>query len=484
MDNVDNILKKILLNMRYDSKKTLKENKLLLEEKKQYALAWDGRTLELPLNAVINNTHNHSKFISRSISDLETNFPLWSEACKIHKPNEYGKCLNDYKIKWNSSVKDGSVRAFKIDGKQYSQCYIVHVPDKNNYPALGTPANMKIAGYSDNCVSSRFWTAYSKNPPNPPPKNPDGDNTPTGSADLEVANQACKTNAETELSKAVSFWKDWLNDPITIKKVKENWKDKSNFLSKYINTFSVESYVAWNKYFDILNKLNLIFYDETMPNERLTDLAYVKPDLSLYDIHVNCSQNNEDFLDTMVHEIQHLLYHVKPLNPAKKISDAFVNKNEEIETVDSIFNINNLLAPINTKTLDVTNSINNTSKKLNIPYESLEWWKIKSIQTANEDPSYICSEDEKMSNIMGIRSFLGITAGFFGFIASDGITLNMLMPYIKLEKTQTNITWVLLCWAHRNFPDINEMLDEINALAIKQGDKQPKISDLPKPNIS
>ena len=176
---MDNILKKILLNMRYDSRKTLKENKLLLEEKKQYALAWDGRTLELPLNAVINNTHNHSKFISRSISDLETNFPLWSEACKIHKPKEYGKCLNDYKIKWNSSVKDGSVRAFKIDGKQYYQCYNVHVPDKNNSPVLGTPKDMKITSYSDNCVSGRFWTAYSKNPPNPPDKNPDGDNTPT-----------------------------------------------------------------------------------------------------------------------------------------------------------------------------------------------------------------------------------------------------------------------------------------------------------------
>jgi len=35
MDNVDNILKKILLNMRYDSNKTLKENKLLLEEDKK-----------------------------------------------------------------------------------------------------------------------------------------------------------------------------------------------------------------------------------------------------------------------------------------------------------------------------------------------------------------------------------------------------------------------------------------------------------------
>jgi hypothetical protein len=471
MDNVDNILKKILLNMRYDSNKTLKENKLLLEEDKQYVLASDGRTLELPLNAVINNTHNHSMFNSKSIIDLEYEFPLWSKSCGTRNPKEYGKCMNDYKIKWISLVKDGSVMTFTIDGKKYVQCYLVHAPN-TKFRVLGTPEDMKIKGYSNNCTGgpSQLWTAYSKKPPK--------------SIGVKLVNQECKTKSQTALLKAVIFWKNWLNNPTTRKKVEQNWAYKSNFLPMYFNVFSVDSYAAWNKYFDILNKLNLIFYDETMPNERLTDLAYVKPDLSLYDIHVNCSQNNEDFLDTMVHEIQHLLYHVKPLNPAKKISDAFVNKNEEIETVDSIFNINNLLAPINTKTLDVTNSINNTSKKLNIPYETLEWWKIKSIQKANEDPSYICSEDEKMSNIMGIRSFLGITAGFFGFIDSDGITLNMLMPYIKLEKSQTNIIWLLLCWAHRNFPDINEMLDEINALAVNQGDEPPKIGDLPKPNLS
>ena len=35
MNNADDILKKILLNMRYDSSKNLKENKLILEEDKK-----------------------------------------------------------------------------------------------------------------------------------------------------------------------------------------------------------------------------------------------------------------------------------------------------------------------------------------------------------------------------------------------------------------------------------------------------------------
>ena len=39
---------------------------------------------------------------------------------------------------------------------------------------------------------------------------------------VKVVNQACKTKSQTALSKAVSFWKNWLNDPITRKKVEQN----------------------------------------------------------------------------------------------------------------------------------------------------------------------------------------------------------------------------------------------------------------------
>ena len=473
MDNAGNILKKILLNMRYDASKTLKENKLLLEEDKHYAMAWDGRTLELPLNNLLLSYHNHSKFNAKSISDLEIGYPLWSEACKIHKPKEYGKCMNDYKRKWINSVIDGSVKSFSIDGVRYYQCFSVHVPDKNNYPVLGTPDNLKINGYSDNCESRRFWTKYL----NKSPKNIGGEIGAIESKGVNDPLLACKTKAKTELSKAVIFWKNWLNDPITIKKVKENWKDKSNFLSNYFNTFSVDSYAAWNKYFEILNNLNIIVYDDTTTNEHLGDFAYVIPGESLYNINVNCSLDDKDLLGTMVHEIQHLLYHVKPLNPAKKINNAFVTKNEEIDPMSNIFDITKLGSFTNANTLDASKKMEDASKTLNIPYKTLQHWKNKSIVNGKKDPGYVCRQTEKMSNIMSIRRFLGIQP-------KDKITLDMLMPYITTKQRHNDISWVLMCWAEQNFPDINVMLDEINALAFKQGNKKPRIDDLPTPNFS
>ena len=305
--------------------------------------------------------------------------------------------------------------------------------------------------------------------------------------EFKLVDQACKTKAKTDLSKAVSFWKDWLNNPITRKKVEKNWDERSNFLPMYNSTFSVTSYFAWFQYFRILNNLNLVFYDQTTPKMSIASVnffAYVTPKVSLYDIHVNCSLDNPDSLGTMIHEIQHLLYYIKPLNPAKKISNVFVDKNKKIETIHSIFDINNLIVSNKTNTLDVSKKlessskkIKDVSKKLNIPYEDLEWWKTNSDKEEKEDPGYVCRETEKMSNIMSVRRHLGIQPG-------GRITLNMITPYILGEKHNSNLLWILLCWAQRDFPDINVMLDEINALAFKQGNEKPKIGDLPKPNFS
>ena len=285
--------------------------------------------------------------------------------------------------------------------------------------------------------------------------------------EFKLVDQACKTKSQTALSKAVSFWKNWLNDPITKEKVYRNYLVRSERELNNINN-------AFKKYFDILNNLNLIYYDQTMPDEDMGALAHVNGWKSLYDVHINCSSNDTELVQTLVHEIQHLIYHVKPLNPAKKINNAFVDKNKKSETIGSFFN--NLLSPLIQKNL--SKIIKDTSKKLNIPYYDLEYWKDLSIKRGkDEDPGYICRETEKMSNIMAIRSLFGIKAG-------GKITLNMIMPYIIWEKDSINVYWVLLCWAERGFPDINGMLDNINKLAFNQGNKQPKIGDLPKPNLS
>jgi hypothetical protein len=286
-----------------------------------------------------------------------------------------------------------------------------------------------------------------------------------------VVNQACKTKSQTALSKAVSFWKNWLNNPITKEKVYKNYLVRSK--PELINNVDK----AFKKYFNILNNLNLIFYDQTTPDAELDAYAYVIPSKSLYDIHINCSKDIETLLDTLVHEIQHLIYHVKPLNPAKKISNAFVGKNKKPETMSNVFNFDKLEIPNIKTSLSLSKHMEKTAKKLNIYDSYLSSLKFDSDEEENADPGYVCRETEKMSNIMSMRLLFSIQPG-------GRITSNMLIPYITTKKYNINVDWFLLCWAQRGFPDIDGMLDHINKLALNQDDEKPKIGDLPKPNFS
>ena len=289
--------------------------------------------------------------------------------------------------------------------------------------------------------------------------------------EFKLVDQACKTKSQTALSKAVSFWKNWLNNPITKEKVYKNYLVRSK--PELINNVDK----AFKKYFNILNNLNLIFYDQTTPDEELDAYAYVIPSKSLYDIHINCSKDIETLLDTLVHEIQHLIYHVKPLNPAKKISNAFVGKNKKPETMVSIFGFDKLEIPNIKTSLSLSKHMEKTAKKLNIYDSYLSSLKFDSDEEENADPGYVCRETEKMSNIMSMRLLFSIQPG-------GRITSNMLIPYITTKKYNTNVDWFLLCWAQRGFPDIDGMLDHINKLAFNQDDEKPKIGDLPKPNFS
>jgi hypothetical protein len=238
--------------------------------------------------------------------------------------------------------------------------------------------------------------------------------------EFKMVNQACKTISFATLSKAVRFWKNWLNNPITKEKVYQNYLVRSERELNNINN-------VFKKYFDILNNLNLIFYDQTTPNEEFDAFAYVNASKSLYDIHVNCSLDNETLLDTMVHEIQHLIYYVKPLNPAKKISNIFVGKNNKPETMSNIFNFDKLEIPNIKNPLSISKNMKETAKKLNIYDSYLSSLKFDSDVEEKSDPGYVCRETEKMSNIMAMRNLFSIQPG-------GKITSNMLKHHDKIEK--------------------------------------------------
>ena len=143
------------------------------------------------------------------------------------------------------------------------------------------------------------------------------------------------------------------------------------------------------------------------------------------------------------------------MNPAKKIQDAFVSSKTVKQTEQKV---RESLPSGKVKTY--TSDVVNAAKKIGVKPDDLEYWKLtlKQSSKAKEDANYVCRETEKMSNIMSIRKTLNIKPG-------GNITYNMLKPYITGQKHNTDVSWVLLCWAKNGFPDINQMLNKINQLA-------------------
>jgi hypothetical protein len=128
MNNTEDILKRILLNMKYDPKKSLNEN--INEESTEgtteikYDTATDGSILELPLEAKVLRRWDTSKIVNLTPQEFSEVVPALASSCKILYPKDIDGCLNNYKQKFISSIKNNSVSSFTAYDKIYKSCYI------------------------------------------------------------------------------------------------------------------------------------------------------------------------------------------------------------------------------------------------------------------------------------------------------------------------------------------------------------------------
>lgn len=255
-----------------------------------------------------------------------------------------------------------------------------------------------------------------------------------------------------ELPKAVAFWKSWLSDPITKQRVQQNWDTWW-----YPGKFQIK--LVWPIYFDMLNKVYIKFYNANF-NAANTDVyAYVNGKWNNNPaIYVNLDLNDPEKYDTLVHEMQHIIYSIKPLNPEKKITNIFVTKNTKRDTANSIKSsiISSTTKKVNPDIARAAGVIK--SLGLNMPADKLIIWKQAALSYEKTDPGYVCRATEKMSNIMAVRNYFKLKPG-------QNITIAMLKPYIEFKKRHTDISWILFCWALNDYPNLNTMVNRINMLA-------------------
>ena len=287
------------------------------------------------------------------------------------------------------------------------------------------------------------------------PRNPFPLLTPkTNYKTLQQVPKECSSKWQPQLEKAKNYWIKWLSDSITRIKFFINWQK----VERNMTFFEVGN--IFKKYIDSLKGLKLYYYNSKLIPKNAEAFAFVnfaEPEK----IYVNCSQNDPDPYGTLIHEIQHLLYYIKPLNPGVQISNVFVDSNTEKSTPETFFDFSKNSNQQSSK----ISGIDAVSKEYGVSVDFLEEIKFDAYYHEVEvEYGYVCRETEKMSNIMAIRNLFGVNPG-------QNITKKMLLPYIKGNKEDTNVSFILYCWALRNFPDLDGMLYKMNRLAYQNTKK-------------
>lgn len=55
----------------------------------------------------------------------------------------------------------------------------------------------------------------------------------------------------------------------------------------------------------------------------------------------------------------------------------------------------------------------------------------------------------------------------FNMGPTDELTYDMIKPYVDGTKIDTDLYWLILCWALSGFNDINKTLNKMNQMAFK-----------------
>jgi hypothetical protein len=326
------------------------------------------------------------------------------------------------------------------------------------------------------------------------------------------------------INKAKDYLKKYISNPAFKAKFKKNWMSTDDFVEYWMK-----------KYMDYLNTpIKPVFHDKPK-NVKLskdeeeninTAHAWVErdyPNQIVFNLNTAKDHNDDKLFNTIVHELQHQLYYIKPFAPETKVNDIFKTSHEELNpfstkinpsSVDNTYVRQNyelkykkgepFLNKTENKHLIDPSKIYNTNDWKNLKDEELldkewsyyskreskrksiandiyrrrifpkksydevyaiidhiDWWGIK-----NAKDDYPCDESENLSRLMAIKQELKLNS-------AQNLTTKDLDSLIKVTKEgdnfyvdilQDNLYWLLSCWAKQGYLDLDSWLLNINSI--------------------
>jgi len=288
----------------------------------------------------------------------------------------------------------------------------------------------------------------------------------------------CKNNLDKQFTKAVKYWKTYLDTPEFKERIKNknhNVDNRDIFGKIYDKIFNF----YWGLEAKPLYCLDILvnYYKESLskikgwvlnPNLKMSNMSSTNP------ISVNGSvfcdkYNYEKAYYTFVHEIQHILGAI-PLNDWDEVKKAYPLSTDSYDTpgYTTKFELGKKQIPIESKNELINNGID---YKMLTKWASDESWS----------DAYWCDRNEKMSNLSNFRSFL-VEKGEIKIGGNIPVKIftKYLKKYISNQNdieliNDTNFEQLIVCWAQNNFtPKLSQFILELNSLAKNNEDNTEK----------
>jgi hypothetical protein len=263
----------------------------------------------------------------------------------------------------------------------------------------------------------------------------------------EQETSSCQNQLNSDLQKAKKTWEDWLSNPATKQKFMTSHGYDENktkeIFDKYFKALSELKVVPVQDVEKIQiddYKKELIKFAKREGNDLL---GFVMKEIPGY-LFINCEKTSQPFLETIEHEISHVLDFIHLKTPSEKVS--------------KLYNDQKIQRKLNKENLEdffVKAGITDEKRKELITMRFTDGMTEKM-----RDKKYRCSEGENLVGIQRLRQTLKKNPG-------EDLTIDEIIPYFtfEIEDSHLDVDKLVACWVYKGLPDINNYLSELNTFA-------------------
>jgi hypothetical protein len=281
-----------------------------------------------------------------------------------------------------------------------------------------------------------------------------------------------KRNVVRAFNAAINWWITYLSLPRTQANFNINWSKSmytqqvpiSRWQSNKITIGSAYASSVFPAYIKQLKRIKLRTYYSPYARHA----AYVDPRQLDY-VNVNLIPKEFNALKmTIVHELQHTLFEIHPLNPGDKYET--VGLQEPVQ--DAIKKIDDRL------TYSVLTQLQKLPGLKTVTMEDLSYLALETTMVTTSKPEYTCEDTEQGSRLEAIRSDLNRT---------QIVPKDFLPAFKGVNNVHSNYVYILYCWILKGYPDFQQYITNLNTM-VKNDDKEKpetiKLKSLAKPDYT